>query len=84
MTMVASVKSLAPDPHETYAILKNGVGKWECTCPAYKFTKPDAKGRKFPCKHLRAAWTFGQKLKKDGQPAGFDGNAIVIFDSSKF
>lgn len=83
-TLVASIPSQTGQD-VIYDIHKNGVGQWTCSCPAFQYTRPDAKGRRFPCKHLRLAFKTGQALKKQGFELGMDKETgTVIYASSKF
>ena len=83
-TLVASVPSTS-GRNTVYAIEKHGPGNWTCSCPAFAFTKPDAKGRRFPCLHLRQAWKIAKGFKDQGYEMGQDkATGIVVYDTSAF
>lgn len=58
--LVGTVRSSKGD--KKYEIRKVRVGDWTCNCKAFQFTRPDAKGRKFPCKHQRSLWQAWRDL----------------------
>jgi predicted nucleic acid-binding Zn finger protein len=44
------------DGRKRYYIYKQGIGRWTCTCMAYRFTKGKV-GEKPPCKHMKALFS---------------------------
>jgi hypothetical protein len=75
-TTVAMVKSMTNDL-KWYKVEKLAVGKWSCDCPRFTFTKADAKGNKFPCKHQRMLWECFKKGTHD-----INGNLIVLNEAA--
>lgn len=58
------------DARKFYEIRKQGVGRWTCSCMAYRFAKGEV-GKKAPCKHML-------KLFNDWSSGCTDGKEIVV------